>query len=213
MVLEPWRVKINLNESERAIDLDENKTNLLFELFSSFEERLSDCHRKLCNSDKAEHCRRQCVIHAKQVKGGDDKIKRVSKLLNSLSSLYVLRGKLTEAKVIGEESYMYVSEKYNPEHPLVLEAAGNLIDILCSSKDYYDAERFARICYDSLTRPHLHPDSYEAAKAAGTLARVIFEMINKDDPDSAKLQESEMLARMAIRIKMQVLICFMILVS
>jgi hypothetical protein len=52
-------------------------------------------------------------------------------------------GHLTEAKSLREETYIYLSEIYNPEHLLVLKAGGKLIEILIDTGNYYDAERFA----------------------------------------------------------------------
>jgi hypothetical protein len=69
-----------------------------------------------------------------------------------------------------EEAYIYVSQSHDPEHPLVLEAGGELIEILFETGDYYDAERFARVCYEALTRAPLDPNSFEAAIAARNLA-------------------------------------------
>jgi hypothetical protein len=87
-----------------------------------------------------------------------------------LGGIYHGSNEREKAKSIREEAYMHVNETYNPEHPLVLEAAGQLIGTLLNLGDFYNAERFARICYDALIRPPLDPKSYEAAKAAGNLA-------------------------------------------
>jgi hypothetical protein len=109
-------------------------------------------------------------------------------------------GKLTESKAVSEEAYIHVSEAYDPEHPLVLEAGGKLIEILNRTGDYYDAERFARVCYDGLTRAPLIPDSFEAAIAASNLANASCNLINKNGPESADVDEAVMLARKAVRI-------------
>jgi hypothetical protein len=109
-------------------------------------------------------------------------------------------GKLTEAKALAEEAYMFVSEVYDPEHPLVLEAGDQLVQILGHTGDYHDAERFARICYEGLTRAPLDPESVEAAKGAATLAQATCNLISKNGPESADIEEAEMLARKAIRI-------------
>jgi hypothetical protein len=53
--------------------------------------------------------------------------------------------RLIEAKATMEEACNYVAEAYNPEHPFVLKAGGNLIQILNKTGDHYDAEHFARI--------------------------------------------------------------------
>jgi hypothetical protein len=91
-------------------------------------------------------------------------------------------------------AYVYVSEVYNPKHPLVLRAGGRLIGIL---SHYYDAERFARICYEALTRAPLDPDSFEAAEAAINLVNASCNLIKSNGPDSADKEEAEMLARKA----------------
>jgi glucosamine 6-phosphate synthetase-like amidotransferase/phosphosugar isomerase protein len=79
---------------------------------------------------------------------GEPKIKQVFESLKFHSSLYLEMNKRTEAKAVIEETYEYVSISYHPEHPLVLEAGGKLIEILYLTGDYYDAERFARVIYD-----------------------------------------------------------------
>jgi hypothetical protein len=50
------------------------------------------------------------------------KIKRVFDALSCQGDLYDHMNKLTESKIIREEVYVYVSEVYDPEHPLVLDA-------------------------------------------------------------------------------------------
>jgi hypothetical protein len=82
----------------------------------------------------------------------------------------------------------------------VLEAAGNSITILRATGDFNDAERFASVCYDSLTRPPLDPDSYEAADAAKNLAGTSYDLIMANGPGSINLEEIEILARKAVRI-------------
>jgi hypothetical protein len=99
-----------------------------------------------------------------------------------------------------EEAYIYVSVSCNPEHPMVIQAAGQLIEILFQTGDFYDAEHFSRICYDSLTRPTLDPESFEAAKAAGDLALASYKFRKTNHPDSGDIEEAEMLARKAVRI-------------
>jgi hypothetical protein len=109
-------------------------------------------------------------------------------------------GQLNEAKAIREEAYMYVNETYDSEHPLVLEAGGELIEILNRTGNYYDAERFARVCYEALTRAPLDPNSYEAADAARNLANASCNLIETNGFKSAVIEEAEMLARKAVRI-------------
>jgi hypothetical protein len=102
--------------------------------------------------------------------------------------------------LVKEEAYMKVSEAYDPEHSLVLEAGGELIGILNLTGDYYDAERFARVCYDSLTRAPLDPDSIEIAIAARNLADSSCSFIQENGPKIADIDEAEMLAIKAAQI-------------
>jgi hypothetical protein len=105
-----------------------------------------------------------------------------------------------DAKAVLEEAYIYVSGIYDPEHPQVLETASKLIDILAMAVDFYDAERFARICYEAFTRPPLDPESFEACNAAISLSRATCNLITTDGPEGGDIEEAETLAKEAVRI-------------
>jgi hypothetical protein len=95
-----------------------------------------------------------------------------------------------------------LNETYDPEHPIVLEAGSRLIEILSRTGHHHDnVERFARICYECLTRTPLDPESFEAAEAAGNLSRASFDLIQANGPGSADIDEAEMLAKKAVRKK------------
>jgi hypothetical protein len=199
-VLDPWRAEIDSSERERIDIIDEEKIETLLDLLQMTEYQSSAAYLQLCDWDKAEYYCKQSIFHVKQMKEGEIRMKKVLDALSLLGNMYQLGDKLTEAKAIMEEAYMFVNEVYDPEHPLVLDAAGELIRALGMTGDHHDAERFARICYDSLTRPHLDPESYEAAKAAGNLAGASYNLIKANGPDSADIEEAEMLATTAVRI-------------
>jgi hypothetical protein len=82
----------------------------------------------------------------------------------------------------------------------VLRTAYHLIAILGLTGNRYDAERFARISYEALTRPHLNPESYEAANAAINLVNASYDLMKTNGPESADIEEAGMSARDAIRI-------------
>jgi tetratricopeptide (TPR) repeat protein len=157
-------------------------------------------YRCLKDFDKALHHDEQSIYCAKQMKGGEHKTKQIYDCSFSLGDNYKVMGKYTEAKTIREEAYICVSERYNSEHPLVLVAGGQLIEALNMTEDYYDAERFARFCYDGLTRPPLDPDSYEAAQASINLSFACCNLNKRDGPESADIEEAEMLASKGISI-------------
>jgi tetratricopeptide (TPR) repeat protein len=171
-------------------------------MLSNTEANLSASYEKLDDWEKAAYYQKQAIMHAKQTEDGEDdnKIRKVYGYLNGLVRLHQTMGQSDERKVIGEEAYICVYEVYDPKHPLVLEAGGKLIEILSHTGDYYDAERFARICYEALKRPPLDPNSFEAATAARNLARASCDLIKENGAESADIDEAEMLARYAVRI-------------
>jgi tetratricopeptide (TPR) repeat protein len=196
--LKSWILQIDLKEGERTDNLDEQKIDCLYSNLALIEYNLSYNCRKLNDWDNALHYIEKSVLHAILMKEGEIKIERLLVNLNSLGEAFHKMGKLTESKAIREEAYMHVSEIHNHEHPLVLEIGGNLIEILIATGELYDAERFARVCYDSLTRVPLDPDSYEAANAARNLTEVSCDLIRANGLDSVNIEEAEMLARKAV---------------
>jgi hypothetical protein len=78
---------------------------------------------------------------------------------------------------------------YDPEHPLLLKAASKLIEILDETGDYYDAERFVRICYEALSRQTLDPDSFEEANAAMNLPQTSCNLIRVNGSESADISQ------------------------
>jgi tetratricopeptide (TPR) repeat protein len=190
-ILESWIVKINMN--------DERIYNLFYKL-SIMERNIAIIYKNLKHWDKVQHFREQSVYHAKQMKEGELKIKVLFSAWSSLGDLYYRQRKLTEVKAIREEAYEYVNETYDIDHPLTLEAGRHLVEILGEIGDYYDSERFARVCYESLTRAPRDPEGLQAAFAASNLAIASCNMIKSKGSDSTDIREAEMLARKAVRI-------------
>lgn len=112
---------------------------------------------------------------------------------------------ILESKTIYEEAYILTSEAYNPTHPLVLHAAHLLITALIDLEEYYDFERYARICYECLTRP-IDTDSLSVAEAADSLSCVLCRLVELNGPEGGYIVEAEMMVRKAIRIHMRKLV-------
>jgi hypothetical protein len=140
----------------------------------------------------------RAISYAKRLIIGE---KRTELLFEALiakgTSLGVLKN-YKEAKEAREECYNLVAEFYSPDHPMVLEAGNKLIEHLLSTEEYYDAERFARISYECLTRP-VDTESYMVADASESLATAMFRL-NRNDKNWDST-EAEMLCRKALRIK------------
>lgn len=172
----------------------------IFEAIGETESNLSATYKNLKDWGRTEYYIEQSTIHSKQIKDKKKRTAAVFRYLNHQSNLYYNIGNYIISKAIREKAYIYVSKVYDPEHPLVLQAGGKLIEILTETGDYYDAERYARFCYDGLTHAPLNPDSKEAAMAASNLVDASYNMIKESGPESADINEAEALARKGVRI-------------
>lgn len=146
----------------------------------------------------------KAASHAKRVLKGQKRTELLRDALIAKAQNLLNQSKNNEAKVIYEECYNFLVEAYYPDHPMVLEAANSLITLLIATNEYYDAERYARISYECLTRP-IDTECLEIGNAAESLARVSYELIVQNGPESGDIVETEMLARKAIRIRGRIL--------
>jgi hypothetical protein len=203
LIMEPWMQQIGSSERERTELLVEVQIAHMIHNVSTTESNMSVAYRTMRDWKSAQYYGEQAIIHGKQLKDKDVRTNLAYTAYTSLGDLLQVTGKFTEAKNLMEEAYVYVSEVYNPEHPLVLKAGKLLILALnrtqCS-EDFYNAERFARISYKSLTRAPLDPESYAAAQAASNLAIAPCNLIKANGPESADINEAEKLANDAVRI-------------
>jgi hypothetical protein len=141
------------------------------------------------------------IAHAKRVIG-EESTQLLYDALSQKGRILNLQLNLSEAKATYEETYNFMVEKFYPDHPLVLEVANSLIKILIRTEEYFDAERFARICYECLTRP-IDTESNEVGFAAEALATVTHRLLLQNGSSSSfgNIEEVEMLARKALKIK------------
>jgi hypothetical protein len=164
--LKHWLAQIELSERERIDSLDEQRISHLYHLNSVAEGNLGVGYLKQNDMDKAQHHCERSLYFAYKMKEGEMKTERAFESLKCSSEIHHPKGKFVDTKAVMEEAYINVSRVYDPEHLLALEAAAKLIEILGLTCDYYDAERCARICNQTLTRPPLDPESVMAARAA-----------------------------------------------
>lgn len=103
-----------------------------------------------------------------------------------------------EAKICYEDAYNLVAITYWPSRHIVLRVASNLIAFLNITSEYYDAEGYARICYECLTRP-VNSESEEIAEAAVLLASVSFHLCQQQGiKEGEDIAEAEFLARKSL---------------
>lgn len=204
VILEPWRLQLDLQESDRVDHLNEVLIGHLFFLLSSREDVLGEINTKFVKFIIADgHCQR-ALAFAKRMTLGE---KRTTCLFEALETFGCLRScetRIKEARLIYEECYNLVAEEYHPTHSQVLEAAGHLIKNLCVEGEFVLAERYARVTYQSLTCPSNGHELEGSAVADGAdrLSQCILYLLERGGPESVgfKIEEAEILARKASRI-------------
>lgn len=94
--------------------------------------------------------------------------------LKEFSTLRRQQIRLPEAIALCEEAYILVSEMHGPVHPLVQEAAAELIECLIWSKEHSRAEGYARLTCESLIDPKngLDPRCEAVARGMQQLAHL-----------------------------------------
>ena len=77
-----------------------------------------------------------------------------------------------------------------------------MINVLILTEEYEDAERYARISYECLTRS-IDTESEEVANAAESLANIMYNLIRRG-VEGVNVVEAEMLSRKVLRIRQRV---------
>lgn len=193
--LEPWLSQVNLQECERIESINQENVGLIFIALSTTTNGLSGSYSLRRDYKKAEDYCEDAIAYAER--SGD---------LTLLYNAFVTKGnnlmmqeRNSEAKSVFEESYNLVVTAHDPVHPLVLQAGDLLINSCLLNKEYYDAERFSRFCYQSLTRP-IDSESEEVASVARSLAEATYHLIVSKGVEGGDLLEAEMLSRKSLRI-------------
>lgn len=209
-ILEPWGIQYTLEKSKRNYKLDEEKINAIYQKLSETETNLCSCLSIFGNySEAIEYCDK-AILHANIIMVEEIRIHIVFHAMTQKGKVLCLQKKFSEAKIVYEDAYNLVAEAYYVDHPLVLKAGNSLIDILIQTYEYVLAERYARISYESLTRP-IDNESVEVGNAAELLSYVSYLICSTDEGDNddddevclkkITLKEAEMLGRKALRIK------------
>jgi hypothetical protein len=198
-LLMPWTILIDKNDTTSTDVLNKNQTNLVLELLSTNGRDIAVVYTNRTEFNLAEnHCQR-ALTSAKRYEGeSEKKTELISEALIAYGNLRSYQMNYTDAAIFYEEAYDCVAVAYNPVHPMVQTAAGNLIECLIHKGDLYDAERYAQVTLDSLKDPAngLDQDSDDVARGYYNLANVI----NMQDGDLVK---AERLARESHRISIQ----------
>jgi hypothetical protein len=195
--LEPWGVQLNLPESDRIVHLDKEHTDLLSNLLADLYGHLGRTLCTLENFGGAEGYIKKSLLYARRI--GQENVHCLYQALTRKGSF--LGGQLRdkEAKAYYEEGYEIISTLHSLDHPLVLEAAKNMIHNCMDLKDYYNFERYARFVYEIVSRP-IDRENLDVADAALDLSSALFGLISERGAEGGSIVEAEMLARKSIRI-------------
>jgi tetratricopeptide (TPR) repeat protein len=152
-------------------------------------------HRGQLNQAET-HCKR-CLTYSRLFKGTEDEeANLLFEAFYTFSELRQDEGNFADALILAEEAYNCVAVAYNPVHPQVQKAAGNLIECLTLKGDFNKAELFAQMTLDSLKDPGNGFDQQSEAVAFGYLD--LAKAISAQKGDYVK---AEKLARESLRIR------------
>lgn len=140
-ILNQWKLQIDLEVIRHVDCVGEEKKNRVFKLLSDTGARLSDCFTRLGDPEKAVNYCDIAILHAGRVMIKEIKIKLLQHAMMLKGRSLKDQNKNVEAKIVYEECYNLVAEIYYVDHPLVLNAANGLIDVLERLEEHYDAER------------------------------------------------------------------------
>jgi tetratricopeptide (TPR) repeat protein len=126
-----------------------------FQFMFAVDSQLGDIHKKKMQFDKCLHHVQEALVAARYF--GPTYSKSLYHALSNLANTHVVL-KTGDGANFAEEAYNLASEEFGPEHPEVHEAATILINIYQDTGNFVDAERFARINYESLNDPNNNVD-------------------------------------------------------
>jgi tetratricopeptide (TPR) repeat protein len=198
-LLMPWTILIDPNDTSLTDVLNKEQTSLVLELLSTNGRDIAVVYTNRTEFNLAEnHCQRALTSSKRYEGESEKKTELMNEALIAYGNLRLMERNYTDAAIFHEEAYDCVAVAYNPVHPMVQTAAGNLIECLIHKGDLYDAERYAQVTLDSLKDPAngLDQDSDDVARGYYNLANVI----NMQDGDLVK---AERLARESHRISIR----------
>jgi tetratricopeptide (TPR) repeat protein len=196
-LLRPWSALIDSDDTCCLEVLDKYQVNIVTSYLSRTESEMAFLLMRRNEYSLAEsHCN-LALSYARRDDGAEEeKTSLLFDALTAYSNLRSRQGNLADAVTFLEEAYNCVAITYNPVHPKVQMAAGNLIGCLTNKGDYYNAETFAQMTLDSLKDPanRVDQDSEAVAKGYSDLGYVI-------QMQGGDLIKAERLARESYRIR------------
>ena len=211
-ILDPLLILLDSRSEEDAMyDVISRKENILSQL-SKIEKKLAiNCMELKSFKQSDYHCQQSLKFARRMMEGN---VETTTVLFEVLLCFGELRGhqylKDCDSNTKGacdyfEEAYILVSEAYGPVHPQVQEVSVHLIGSLSKLGDFEEAERFARINYESLTAldSGISRNDRRLMKGASMLVKICYMMAQQRRTPLVEFKEAEELARMVIRIAIE----------
>ena len=186
----------------RRASMELGELDYLLNLFFQTESNLAEIHMEKLRFDDAEYHCEQSLAFARQSRG-PDRTTCIFEALKKYGSLRRLQHRLPEAMAVCEEAYIVVSRVHGPVHPLVQDAAAELIECLILAGEYSQAEAYSRITYESLIDPcnGIDLESEGVARGMQQLAHLCISMAREGHEAAQDLIiEAEQLIRKACNI-------------
>jgi tetratricopeptide (TPR) repeat protein len=196
-VLKPWSQCLNLDVASRVDSLSTDQFDEILYLLSETEKEVARVYMNRGLLDISDNCCKRALFYARGYKKeGDKKVTLLLIVFTQYRTLRIFQDDLAGAVAFAEEAYNCAAIAYNPVHPQVQEAAGELIDCLIRKGDFSKAELFSKVTLDSLKDPanKVNQESEAVAKGYYNLALAICKQ--NGDPVRA-----EMLTRQSLRIR------------
>lgn len=204
-VLEYWQKQYDLTGSEQAEHVSNDTIDFVYGNISNANMKLAVCCQRLEDLDNVVKHSIQAIHYARKIIICKKRVVFLQQALLIYGEYLTKHKKNTDARCMFEEAYNIMIDVYPVDHPRVLHSAGSLVHFLIVNRDYIDAERFARISYQCLSKSGTI-ESESVANFAMYLAIATFELISLNIVDSVdvcmigNIEEVEMLLRKSIRI-------------
>lgn len=211
-ILEPLRLLLNVSIDDEALRILIGDRELILGQLSRTERKLAVNCMELSRFDESDkHCA-QSLKFSRQMK--DNEASTTTVQIEALLCYGVLREHQywTDCASTSKgaydyfvEAYLLASEAYDPVHPQVQDVSAYLIGSLIKLGDFIEAERFARINYESLTcaNSDTNPVGREVMKGASMLVKICYVTAQQTNKPLVSLEEGEQLARKAMQIAMK----------
>jgi hypothetical protein len=151
-ILKFWENQLGLVKSKQIQTFDDSLINKIYYNLAHVYCSFGASNMILGNKNETMDNTINIISYAKKITVSKEKIKFLNTGLNLKGGVLTILLKYDEARIVFEEAYNLVIEEYWVDHPIVLAAASSLINILIKLKEYYDADRYARITYECLMR-------------------------------------------------------------